>query len=65
MDNKVRIWRIILMLPWVALMLLYFIWANQYGFDIGKNAIGIIMTTFTSIMWYACVCLFAEVFVED
>jgi hypothetical protein len=65
MDKKVRIWRIIFMLPWVALMVLYFIWANQYGFDISKNAMGIFIMSFSSIFWYALSSLMAEIFVSD
>ena len=64
-TKKEKIWRLILMVPWLFLMVLYFIWANQHGFNIKKNTFGIVLATITSVFWYAIACLFAEVFAGD
>ena len=64
-NKKERIWRGVFMLPWIALMVLYFIWANEDGFNISKTAFGILLTTFTSVLWYAIACLISDIFVSD
>jgi hypothetical protein len=47
------------MIPWVFLMVLYFIWANQNGFSISKNAHGIILM-FSGIVWYSIIATFVD-----
>ena len=52
------------MIPWAFLMVLYFIWANQNGFSISKNAYGAILVPGTGILWGAIVFTFADAATE-
>ena len=63
--NKETIWTIIFMLPWVVLVVLFFMWANKDGFSISKTAFGVLLTTGTSILWYAIAWVLAQIFVEE
>jgi hypothetical protein len=53
------------MLPWVVLVVLFFMWANKDGFSISKTAFGVLLTTGTSILWYAIAWFLAQIFVEE
>ena len=63
--NKEKIWTIVFMIPWVVLVVLFFMWVNKDGFNIGKTALGVLLTTVTSIFWYIFAWLVAQIFVED
>jgi hypothetical protein len=51
------------MILWVFLMALYFIWANQNGFSLSKNAAGTVLM-FSGILWYSIIATFADAMTE-
>ena len=51
------------MIPWVFLMALYFIWANQNGFSLSKNVAGTVLM-FSGILWYSIIATFADAITE-
>lgn len=63
--NKEKIWTIVFMIPWVVLVVLFFMWVNKDGFNIGKTVLGVLLTTVTSIFWYIFAWLVTQIFVED
>jgi hypothetical protein len=64
-KKKINFIRIIGMIPWLFLMVLYFIWANQNGFSISKNAFGALLVPGTGILWGAIVFTFADAATEN
>lgn len=63
--SKEKFWTIMFMIPWVVLVVLFFMWANKDGFSFSKTVFGVLLTTGTSILWYPIAWLLTQIFVED